>query len=74
MPKTPDPLLKGLVSTNSVGFPAELWKAVDEEVKLGGWKSRSAFLAEIASEAVHVLRAARAEAHLVELQARAKKG
>lgn len=71
--KGPDPLLKGLVTTSSVGFPTELWKAVDEEVKAGGWKSRSAFLTALTLEMVNSLRAKRAEAELAALTARAKK-
>ena len=66
-----DPLQKGKVSTSSVGFPAELWKAIDEEVELEGWKSRSAFLTAIVAEAMHDLRAQRAKARLAELEAAA---
>ena len=71
--KGPDPLLKGLVTTSSVGFPSELWKAVDEEVKEAEWKSRSAFLTAVVVEAIHSLRAVRAKAQLEELEKRSKK-
>lgn len=73
MPQAPDQLLRGKVSTSSVGFPAELWKAIDEEVEQDEWKSRSAFLTSVVAEAIHSIREARARVRLAELQAHAKK-
>lgn len=73
MPKSPDPLLQGKVKTNSVGFPEELWKAIDEEWEEGGWKSRSAFLTATVLEAINAARTMRKKQELAELQSKTRR-